>query len=169
MTDLRQQTRERLLNQNLLTSKSPVLSTGGRTNPPPLSAPGTTALSGSLTNSLWKSLTDAGYTGSLMDMNKDLSKILNKTEAVLSAASGSPALTNAIQGVVLGDTPAMIDEQKNAHIPVAGAFLGLVKSSSQINEINVSNQGIMSVNGLDIKKLIQYDEDTLILNSHDSK
>lgn len=56
---------------------------------------------------------------------------------------------------------------KNTQI-ASGTILGLVKSSDEENKIKVLEDGTMEVNSLNINKLVQHDEDVLVLTALES-
>lgn len=55
-------------------------------------------------------------------------------------------------------------DEKIAAIPVAGALLGLVKSSDEDNKVKVETDGSMSVNRISVNKLYVEEGDEFILN-----
>ena len=75
----------------------------------------------------------------------------------------SGAQVNVVEGAMLGDQVAEINESKQIVIPVAGEFLGLVKSSEADNSVKVAADGTMEINRVSTTKLYVPDEDELIL------
>lgn len=62
-----------------------------------------------------------------------------------------------------------IDSNKSVNIPIATAQApGLVKGTDLKNGISVAENGEMSVNSIDVNKLIQTDEEQLILDGGNS-
>ena len=55
-------------------------------------------------------------------------------------------------------------EDKAVNIPVGGANLGVVKSSTAENQIAIDAAGVMSVNKINANKLVQTEGDFIILN-----
>ena len=82
-----------------------------------------------------------------------------------SKITGLPdALAAKLSGVTIGDTPA-VPEEGVVTIPVATAdAYGVVKSSSLENNVAVSSAGAMTVNSLNVNKLVQTPGETLTLN-----
>lgn len=76
------------------------------------------------------------------------------------------AQPNVIEGALLGSTgvEVNIDENKKLVLPIAGAFLGLVKSSDADNGITIAEDGTMSINRIATNKLYVADGDEFILN-----
>lgn len=72
-------------------------------------------------------------------------------------------------GAVLGDEIAEFDNKRRILIPQAGALFGLVKSSNQMNQILVENDGTMTVNGLSIDKVHVLDGQSLVLDAGTAK
>lgn len=82
-------------------------------------------------------------------------KVIGLTDAL--AASGK------IDVVKVGGTALTITD-KTVDIPVAGTALGVVKSSTAENGVAVAADGTMSVNTLNVNKLVQTDGEELVLN-----
>lgn len=82
-----------------------------------------------------------------------------------SKITGLPdALAAKLSGVTIGDTPAVPDEGV-VTIPVATAdAYGVVKSSDLENNVAVNGAGAMTVNSLNVNKLVQTPGETLTLN-----
>lgn len=86
--------------------------------------------------------------------------LTNELKAKYDAAEA-----NVIKKIMLGETEAAPDESKVVTIPAAtAAALGLVKSSDAENTIAVAADGIMSVNSVNVNKLVQTAGDTLIID-----
>ena len=75
----------------------------------------------------------------------------------------SGAQVNIIEGAMLGDQAADINESKQIVIPVAGEFLGLVKSSEADNSVKVATDGTMEINRVSTTKLYVPNGDELVL------
>lgn len=82
-----------------------------------------------------------------------------------SKITGLPAaLAAKLSGVTIGDTPA-VPEEGVVTIPVATAdAYGVVKSSTLENNVAVDSAGAMTVNSLNVNKLVQTPGETLTLN-----
>ena len=75
------------------------------------------------------------------------------------------AEANVIKKIMLGETEATPDESKVVTIPAAtAAALGLVKSSDAENAVAVAADGVMTVNNINVNKLVQTAGDTLIID-----
>ena len=75
------------------------------------------------------------------------------------------AEANVIKKIMLGETEATPDESKVVTIPAAtAAALGLVKSSDAENAVAVAADGVMTVNSVNVNKLVQTAGDTLIID-----
>lgn len=75
------------------------------------------------------------------------------------------AQANVIEKISTPDGELAIDENKGVTLPIATAQkLGLVKSSTGENKIEVANDGTMSVHSLNVNKLTQTAGEYLILN-----
>ena len=74
------------------------------------------------------------------------------------------AQVNVVEGALLGDEVATINEDKQLVIPIAGEFLGVVKSSADNDKVKVEADGTMSLNGVSTNKLYVPEGDELILN-----
>lgn len=87
-------------------------------------------------------------------------------QATKLANIATGAQINVIEGALLGSTgeEVDIDENKKLVLPVAGALLGLVKSSDEDNKVKVGADGTMSVNRVSTSKLYVEEGDELILN-----
>ena len=78
---------------------------------------------------------------------------------------------NLINTITIGATKTVLsaDEDRSVNIPTASAnSLGVVKSSDAENAIGVSDDGSMEVNSLNVNKLVQTDEEYIILNGGSS-
>ena len=75
------------------------------------------------------------------------------------------AQVNVVEGALLGETVADINDSKQIVIPVATADkLGLVKSSTGYNAVGVAEDGVMNVAKVSTTTLEVPEGDTLILN-----
>ena len=74
------------------------------------------------------------------------------------------ALAEKLKGVTLGTTPIAIKEGV-ATIPIATTeALGVVKSSNAENEVAITESGTMTVNSINLNKLVQTPGTELVLN-----
>lgn len=74
------------------------------------------------------------------------------------------ALAEKLKGVTLGTTPIAIKEGV-ATIPIATTeALGVVKSSNAENEVAITENGTMTVNSINLNKLVQTPGTELVLN-----
>ena len=91
-------------------------------------------------------------------------------QATKLANIATGAQVNVIEGALLGPAgeEVDIDENKKLILPVAGALLGLVKSSEEDNKVKVEADGTMSVNRISTSKLYVADGDELVLNGGNS-
>ena len=79
------------------------------------------------------------------------------------------AEVNVIEQITLAGQPIVDIVNKVADIPLAiGEYAGLVKSSEDENMIKVLSDGTMEVNKLNINKLVQDEDDVLVLNGGNS-
>lgn len=86
----------------------------------------------------------------------DFVKLKNLTEG---------AQVNVVEGALLGGVAATIDADKNIVIPIATAdALGLVKGSTEDNEISIQGNGEMEVNRLSVAKLFVAEGDEFIID-----
>lgn len=75
---------------------------------------------------------------------------------------------NILEAISIGGTDAPISDKK-VDIPVATAEkLGVVKSSSEKDQIAVGEDGIMSINTVSLSKIVQAADETLIINGGNS-
>lgn len=75
------------------------------------------------------------------------------------------AQVNVVEGALLGGVAATIDEDKNIVVPIASAnALGLVKGSTEDNEISIQGNGEMEVNRLSVAKLFVAEGDEFIID-----
>lgn len=72
------------------------------------------------------------------------------------------AEVNVIEKVQIAGVDLSITD-KTVNIPVGGESLGVVKSSTAENEVAISSEGKMSVNSLNVNKLVQTEGDVLII------
>lgn len=83
-------------------------------------------------------------------------------EKLAGIAAGADA--NVLEVIKINGTALQISE-KAADIPIATAeALGVVKSSTAENKVTVESDGTMTVNTLNISKLVQTDGDLLVLD-----
>ncbi len=75
------------------------------------------------------------------------------------------ALKAKLNGVKIGDTPLTVGEDGVAAIPIATAdAAGAVKGSVAENTVAISGDGTMTVNNINVNKLIQTENELLILD-----
>lgn len=75
------------------------------------------------------------------------------------------AQANVIESITIDGEALPIDNNKSVELPLAlAAKAGLVKSSTAENHIAVATDGTMSVNSLNVNKLVQTKDEWLILN-----
>lgn len=96
------------------------------------------------------------------------SRLITEAEATKLGAIESGAQANILEVVKLNGEALAISE-KGVDIPVAGESLGVVKSSAAENKVSVGTDGEMSVNNVNVNKLVQTDGETLILNGGTSE
>lgn len=71
---------------------------------------------------------------------------------------------NIIEIVKINNVALAIDENKAVNIPVAGADLGVVKTSDEENKVAIAEDGTMEVNTINVNKLVQNEGEFLILD-----
>lgn len=71
---------------------------------------------------------------------------------------------NIIEIVKINNVALAIDENKAVNIPVAGADLGVVKTSDEENKVAIAEDGTMEVNTVNVNKLVQNEGEFLILD-----
>lgn len=97
--------------------------------------------------------------------NKENSGAMTPEQVTKLENIAEGAQANVIEGAMLGtEGEAKIDENKKLILPVAGAFLGLVKSSNENNNISINKDGTMTINKISVSKLYVSDGDELILD-----
>lgn len=74
------------------------------------------------------------------------------------------AEVNIIEAVKVNGVLLEIDEDKSVNIPVGGESLGVVKSSDAQDGVSVAEDGTMTVNSISVSKLVQAEDEVLILN-----
>ena len=107
------------------------------------------------------SVTDNGIAMALA--SADAAGAMSAEQFTKLANIASGAQVNVVEGAMLGDQAADINESKQIVIPVASGFLGLVKSSEADNSAKVAADGTMEINRVSTTKLYVPDEDELIL------
>lgn len=111
------------------------------------------ALAGKVSTETGKGLSSNDYT------NDEKSKLAD-------VEAGAQA--NILEALSIGGTDAPISDKK-VDIPIATAEkLGVVKSSSEKDQIAVGEDGIMSINTVSLSKVVQTADETLILNGGNS-
>lgn len=73
------------------------------------------------------------------------------------------AQKNVLEGIKIADTDISVVDKK-VNIPIAGAQLGVVLSSTGDDKVKVEADGSMSVNNLNITKLVQSADTVLVLD-----
>ena len=107
------------------------------------------------------STTDNGIVMALATADNAGAMSAEQFTKLANIASG--AQINVVEGALLGDQTADINDSKQILIPVAGEFLGLVKSSEADNSVKVTTDGTMEINRVSITKLYVPDGDELVL------
>lgn len=75
------------------------------------------------------------------------------------------AQKNVVNGLIIGDEEAEINEDKKIVLPIAtGALLGVVKSSEEDNKVKVLDDGSMEINRISASKLYVEEDDELVLS-----
>ncbi len=111
------------------------------------------ALAGKVSTEAGKGLSSNDYT----DAEK---------EKLGAIEAGSQA--NILEAISIGGTDAPISDKK-VDIPVATTEkLGVVKSSSEKDQIAVGADGVMSINTVSLSKIVQAADETLIINGGNS-
>ena len=95
-------------------------------------------------------------------IESDKSGASEMAASIKSNSDAIAAINNETTGILA--TAQKYTDDKIAAIPVAGALLGLVKSSEADNEVKVAEDGTMSINRVSVDKLYVSDGDELILN-----
>lgn len=110
------------------------------------------------------SMTDNGLAMALATTSTAGAMSAEQATKLANIATG--AQVNVIEGALLGPAgeEVDIDENKKLVLPIAGALLGLVKSSDADNQIKVETDGTMTVNRVATSKLYVADGDELVLN-----
>ena len=107
------------------------------------------------------SATDNGIAMALVSVDTAGAMSAEQFTKLTNIASG--AQVNIVEGAMLGGRAAEINESKQIVIPVAGGFLGLVKSSEADNSVKVAADGTMEINRVSTTKLYVPAGDELIL------
>lgn len=81
---------------------------------------------------------------------------------------GQQAVTDTITGISIDGTKLTPEDGIVSLPPATAQQLGLVKSSAEENSVEVSDSGVMYVNSLNVNKLTQSPDDTLVLNGGNS-
>lgn len=95
-------------------------------------------------------------------IESDKSGASEMAASIKSNSDAIAAINNETTGILA--TAQKYTDDKIAAIPVAGALLGLVKSSEDDNKIKVETDGTMSVNRISVEKLYVEEGSELILN-----
>lgn len=125
-----------------------------------LSEDGTVEVSGEISASNVKEL------GSWITTNRDsVLGLLSASDDSKLDTIAEGAQVNVLEAVKVGGTLLDIIN-KTVDIPVATADdLGVVKSSDAENKVAVAEDGTMEVNSLNVNKIVQTEDDVLILNN----
>ena len=107
------------------------------------------------------SVTDNGIAMALA--SADAAGVMSAEQFTKLANIASGAQVNVVEGAMLGDQAADINESKQIVIPVASEFLGLVKSSEADNSVKVAADGTVEINRVSTTKLYVPDGDELVL------
>ena len=91
----------------------------------------------------------------------------NLTDSLKEQIEKSQA--NVIEIIKIGDTELPVSDDKTVEIPMATAeALGVVKGTDAENGVAVAADGTMSVNSVNVNKLVQTDGDTIVLDGGSS-
>lgn len=91
------------------------------------------------------------------------SRLITDAEGMKLAGIEEGAEANVIEIVKLNGEALTVTD-KAIDIPVAGDSLGVVKSSTEENKVSVAESGEMTVNSVNVNKLVQTENETLILD-----
>ena len=94
---------------------------------------------------------------------KAVEEEVDAAELRIKALEDVKAEANVLEGIKIGDEYLAIDEDKIATLPIAGAKLGLVKSSEQENHVAIAADGSMTVNAINIDKIAQTADTYVVL------
>ncbi len=92
----------------------------------------------------------------------DTTGLFSSTDATTLAGIEKGAQVNKIEAFTIANNDVV--ENKKVNIPIAGAQLGVVLSSAGQNNIKVGADGIMTVNDININKLVQPEDVILVLD-----
>ena len=76
-----------------------------------------------------------------------------------------------LDSISINDTKLTIDENKNINLPIASnTILGLIygKGSTEENKVSIEEDGTLTVNSLNVNKLVQTNNEFLVLNGGDA-
>ena len=76
-----------------------------------------------------------------------------------------------LDSISINDTKLFIDENKNIDLPIASnTVLGLIygKGSTEENKVSIEEDGTLTVNSLNVNKLVQTNNEFLVLNGGDA-
>lgn len=96
-------------------------------------------------------------------LNEDGSVGLSGTVNAENVQGLDNLLNKKLEKVMLGTTALEVVNQTVA-IPVAGAELGVVKTNATVNGVEIAETGAMTVHSLNVNKLVQSDDEVLVLN-----
>lgn len=96
-------------------------------------------------------------------LNEDGSVGLSGTVNAENVQGLDTLLNKKLEKVMLGTTALEVVNQAVA-IPVAGADLGVVKTNATVNGVEIAETGEMTVHSLNVNKLVQSDDEVLVLN-----
>lgn len=107
-----------------------------------------------------------------IDHKVDEERVVQATGNSTTQIMSQNAVTNALEelrrqsvsGIIVDGTKLIPNKDNDITIPVSGnSVLGLVRGSKAENHIVVDSDGRMSVESLDVMRLVQHDEDMIIL------
>lgn len=92
----------------------------------------------------------------------DTTGLFSSTDATTLAGIEKGAQVNKIEAFTIANNDVI--ENKKVNIPIAGAQLGVVLSSAEQNNVKVGADGTMTVNDININKLVQPEDVILVLD-----
>lgn len=125
-----------------------------------------------LTNYYTKEETDTQIEQIFFDLNGDVTtaELLNQfnsyteiTDQRIEKLEQAKANSNVIESVQINGIDLPVDENKAVNIPIGGESLGVVKSSTEDNQVSIDAEGNMEVNSIHLEKIVQSPNTRLIL------
>ena len=92
----------------------------------------------------------------------DTAGLFSSTDDTKLASIEKGAQVNKIEAFTIANNDVI--EKKKVNIPIAGAQLGVVLSSAEQNNVKVGADGTMTVNDININKLVQPEDVILVLD-----